>query len=170
MKGLKSCSVCDISQKHAPRVLFVPQKDRKVHYRDKWWLGGFTATFSSKNLWDFRQGHPFTAGGITIVVIVIKLLQETTPSVSPTDVQSTHKRLTVEDMDADGLLLLNGLCVGEACVTNVVISGIFHHHVGEIEVTVQALRDTAALWKPLEICGCRGREREREGVQEETDR
>lgn len=79
------------------------------------------------------------------------LLQETTPSFSPTDVRSTHKGLTVDDTDADGLLLLNCLCVGEACVTNVVISGVFGHHVGEVEVTVQALRDTGALWKPLEI-------------------
>lgn len=65
-----------------------------------------------------------------------KLLQETTPGFSPTDVRSAHKGLTVKDTDADGLLLLNGLCVGEACVTNVVASGIFHHYVGEVEVTV----------------------------------
>lgn len=63
----------------------------------------------------------------------------------------THKGLTVEDTDSDGLLLLNGLCVGEACVTDVVSSGIFLHNVGEVKISIQTLRDTLVLRETLEI-------------------
>lgn len=157
--------MCDISQKHAPRVLFVPQKDRTVHYRDELQFGGFTAGFSNKNLWGFQTRPPIQSKWHhNCGYHNHKLVKETTPGFSPTDVCSTHKGLTVKDTDADGLLLLNGLCVGEACVTNVVTSGIFQNHVGEVEVTVQALRDTVALWKPLEIWGCEKKgDREGEG-------
>ncbi len=60
--------------------------------------------------------------------------------------------LTVEHTDADGLLLLDGLCVWEASVADVVAPGVLRLDVGEVEVSVQSLRHTPALRQTLEIC------------------
>ena len=62
----------------------------------------------------------------------------------------THKH-TVEDSDGDGLLLLDGLCVREARVADVVAPGVLLADVGEVEVPVEGLRNPAILWQPLEV-------------------
>lgn len=55
-------------------------------------------------------------------------------------------------MDGDGLLLLDGLRVREAGVADVVVPGILHQDVGEVQVSVQTLRHSPALRQTLEIC------------------
>lgn len=59
--------------------------------------------------------------------------------------------LTAEDRDGDGLLLLDGLRVGEAGVADVVVPGILWEHVGEVEVSVEGLGHPAALRQLLEV-------------------
>lgn len=44
--------------------------------------------------------------------------------------------LTVQHFDGDGLFLLDSLSVWEARVADVVVSGVFYDHVGEIKVSV----------------------------------
>lgn len=64
----------------------------------------------------------------------------------------THRvRLTVEDLDSDGLFLLDGLCVWEAGVADVVIPGILSEHIREVKVSVQGLGHPAALRQPLKV-------------------
>lgn len=67
---------------------------------------------------------------------------------------SRRARLTVEDLDGDGLLLLDGLRVREAGVADVVVPGVLAKHVGEVKVSVQRLGHPVALGQPLEVwCG-----------------
>lgn len=47
--------------------------------------------------------------------------------------------LTLQDGDGDGLLLLNGLRVGEASVADVVGPAVLRHHVGKVQVSVSGL-------------------------------
>lgn len=47
--------------------------------------------------------------------------------------------LTLQDRDGDGLLLLDGLSVGEASVADVVGPAVLRHHVGEIQVSISGL-------------------------------
>lgn len=60
-------------------------------------------------------------------------------------------RLTVQDLDGNGLFLLDGLCVREAGVADVVVPGILSEHVGEVKVSVQGLGHPPALRQPLEV-------------------
>ena len=60
-------------------------------------------------------------------------------------------RLTVEDLDGDGLFLLDGLCVRETGVADVVVPRILSKHVGEVQVSVEGLGHPAALRQPLEV-------------------
>lgn len=60
-------------------------------------------------------------------------------------------RLTVEDLDGDGLLLLDGLCVWEAGIADVVVPGILSEYIREVEVSVQGLGHPAALRQPLKV-------------------
>lgn len=60
--------------------------------------------------------------------------------------------LTVQHVDCDGLLLLDGLSVGEAGEAGVVVSGVLCQHIREVQVSVQRLRHTTVLRQPLEIC------------------
>ena len=59
--------------------------------------------------------------------------------------------LTVEDFDSDGLFLLDGLCVWEAGVADVVVPGVLSEHIREVKVSVQGLGHPAALRQPLEV-------------------
>lgn len=59
--------------------------------------------------------------------------------------------LTCEDFDGNGLFLLDGLRVREAGVADVVIPGILSKDVREVKVSVQGLRYTATLRKPLKV-------------------
>lgn len=45
-------------------------------------------------------------------------------------------RLTVEDLDDNGLFLLDGLCVGEAGIADVVVPGVLSENIREVQVTV----------------------------------
>lgn len=60
-------------------------------------------------------------------------------------------RLTVEDLDSDGLLLLDGLSAWEACIADVVIPGVFSAHVGKVQVPIQGLGHSRALRQLLEV-------------------
>lgn len=64
---------------------------------------------------------------------------------------SSLHALTVEDLDSDRLFLLDGLCVREAGVADVVIPWILFKYIREVKVSVQGLWDSAALRQPLEI-------------------
>lgn len=59
--------------------------------------------------------------------------------------------LTVEDLNGDGLFLLDGLCVWEAGVADVVVPRILSKYISEVEVSVQGLGHPAALRQPLEV-------------------
>lgn len=59
--------------------------------------------------------------------------------------------LTCEDFDGYRLLLLDGLCVREAGVADIVIPRILPEDIGEVKVPVQGLRYSATLGKPLEV-------------------
>lgn len=64
----------------------------------------------------------------------------------------THRvRLTVDDLDGDGLFLLDGLRVWEAGVADVVIPGILSEYIREVKVSIQGLGHPAALRQPLEV-------------------
>lgn len=43
-----------------------------------------------------------------------------------------QKALTVQHVDCDRLFLLDSLSVWEAGIADVVVSGVFHEHIGEI--------------------------------------
>jgi len=60
-------------------------------------------------------------------------------------------RLTVEDFDSDRLLLLDGLCVWEAGVADVVIPGVLSAYIREVQVTVKRLGHPLALRQPLKV-------------------
>lgn len=60
-------------------------------------------------------------------------------------------RLTVKNLDGDGLFLLDGLCVWKAGVADVVIPGILSEYIREVQVSIQRLGHSAALRKPLEV-------------------
>lgn len=47
-----------------------------------------------------------------------------------------QEALTVQHVDCDWLFLLDGLRVWEACVADVVVSGVVHEHVGKVQVSV----------------------------------
>ena len=72
----------------------------------------------------------------------------------------------VDHPHGDGLLLLDGLRVGEAGVADVVSARIRHHRVGKVQVAVQALRHTPIQGQPQEVWGERKRQRERERERE----
>lgn len=59
--------------------------------------------------------------------------------------------LTLEDDDGDGLLLLNGLRVGEASVADVVRPAVLRHHVGKIQVSVSGLGHSFIQRQLLEV-------------------
>lgn len=60
-------------------------------------------------------------------------------------------RLTVEDLDGDWLFLLDGLCVREAGVADVVVPWILSENIREVKVSIERLGHPAALRQPLEV-------------------
>lgn len=60
-------------------------------------------------------------------------------------------RLTVKDLDSDGLFLLDGLCVREASVAGVVVPGVLSADIRKVKVTVQGLGHPAALRQLLKV-------------------
>lgn len=60
--------------------------------------------------------------------------------------------LTVKHGDWNGLFLLDGLCVGETSVANVVTPGVFWEDVWKVQVSVQSLGHSLVQRQPLEVC------------------
>lgn len=60
-------------------------------------------------------------------------------------------RLTVQHGDRDGLLLLDGLCVREASVADVVGPAVFRKDIGEVQVSVQSLGHPFVQREPMEV-------------------
>ncbi len=64
----------------------------------------------------------------------------------------THTvRLTAEDLDGDGLFLLDGLSVREAGIADVVVPRILSENIREVKVSVQGLGHPVALRQSLEV-------------------